>query len=290
MIELCRHDTPAAVASTLVKHAPSSPRSILDPCVGSGALIEPLVSQAASQKARVICFDIDGRAVESTRCRFRPRLGTLLHVEQADFLSPRTTALIRQRWSTVDCVLMNPPFAARTSSWRSVSVPSHDGGTRQKKFAPFEGVFLLNAVSLLADRGRLLAVLPASIISGMRCAWIRHELGLLGSIIRVHELPRRTFPNVESRIYLLVYVRERICSKTVLCNHELSEPHRMVINTGQLGPACRLDYNYHEAREWFEELRTATPKLQWRLLSEVADITRGNATSNIPKGTSNSHN
>ena len=283
MDELYRHDTPAAVATALANHAPRSPRLILDPCVGSGALIEPLVSRAASQKVQVIGFDIDGQAVESTRSKFESVLGTLLHVEQADFLSPETTKLIRERWPSVDCVLMNPPFAARTNSWRSVSVPSHYPGGQLKKFAPIEGVFLLNAVSLLADHGRLLAVLPASIISGMRCAWIRLELALLGSILHVHELPRRTFPNVDSRIYLLVFERGTIRSKTVLCNHELSEPHRMVIDTQQLDPECRLDYNHHEARAWFEDLCTATSSLQWRLLSKVSNIRRGDATSNSQK-------
>lgn len=283
MNQLYRHDTPAAVATALAKHAPKRPRLILDPCVGSGSLIEPLVSRAASQKARMIGFDIDSQAVESTRSKFASRLGNLLHVEQADFVSPKTMKIIRERWSTVDCVLMNPPFAARTKFWRSIHVPSHDGGGQLKKFAPIEGVFLLNAVSLLANHGRLLAVLPTSIISGVRCAWIRLELALLGSILHVHELPRRTFPNVESRIYLLVFERGRMRSKTVLCNHELSEPHRMVIDSGQLNPACRLDYNYHEARTWFEDLRTATPSLKWCLLSEVADIKRGDATSNSAK-------
>ena len=283
MNELYRHDTPAAVASVLAKHAPRGTRLILDPCVGSGALVEPLLARAASQRTKVICFDIDGQAVESTRRKFGSKLGTLLHVEQADFLSPRTKTLIRQRWSFADCVLLNPPFAGRTSSWRAISVPSHRGRNELKKFAPYEAVFLLNAVSLLADNGRLLAVLPASIISGVRCAWIRHELGLLGSILHVHELPRRTFPNVESRIYLLVFVRGRKSSKMVLCNHELSEPHRKVIDTRHLDPACRLDYNYYEARAWFEDFRTATPSLHWCLLSEVADIARGNATSNVQK-------
>ena len=68
----------------------------------------------------MICFDLDCQAVESVRCKFEPRLGAQLHVEQADFLSPRTTELIRQHWSSIDCVLMNPPFAGRTRSWRSV--------------------------------------------------------------------------------------------------------------------------------------------------------------------------
>ena len=283
MNDLCRYDTPPAVATVLAKHAPRSARSILDPCVGSGALVEPLVSRAASQKTEVICFDLDGQAVESTRRKFEPRLGTQLHVEQADFLSPRTTRLIRQRWSSIDCVLMNPPFAAQTSSWRSVAVPSQGEGNQLKRFAPSEGAFLLHAMSLLADHGRLLAVLPASIISGMRCGWIRFELALLGSILHVHELPRRTFPNVESRIYLLVFERSRTRSKLVLCNHELNEPHRMVVDRGQLTPDCRLDYNHHKAREWFGDLRTATPSLQWRLLSAVANIRRGDATSNGQK-------
>ena len=283
MNELCRHDTPPAVATILAKHAPRSTRSILDPCVGSGALVEPLVSRAVSQKAEVICFDLDEQAIESARCKFEPRLGTQLHVEQADFLSPRTTSLIRQRWSSIDCVLMNPPFAAQTSSWRSVAVPSQGEGKQLKKFAPSEGAFLFHAVSLLADHGRLLAVLPASIISGIRCGWIRLELALLGSILHVHELPRRTFPKVESRIYLLVFERGRTRSKIVLCNHELKEPHRLVVDRKQLAPDCRLDYNHHEAREWFEDLRTGTPSLQWRLLSTVANIRRGDATSNGQK-------
>ena len=283
MNDLCRHDTPPTVATVLAKHAPRGARSILDPCVGSGALVEPLVSRAVSQKADVVCFDIDSQAVESVRRKFEPRLGTHLHVEQADFLSPRTTRLVRQNWSSIDCVLMNPPFAAQTSSWRSVAVPSQGEGNQLKKFAPSEGAFLFRAVSLLADHGRLLAVLPGSVISGIRCGWIRLELALLGSILHVHELPRRTFPEVESRIYLLVFERGRTRSKIVLCNHELNKPHRMVVDRRQLASDCRLDYNHHEARGWFENLCATTPSLQWRVLSAVANIRRGEATSNGQK-------
>ena len=283
MNELCRHDTPPSVAAVLAKHAPRSVRSILDPCVGSGALVEPLVSRAVSQKAEVICFDLDFQAVESVRRKLAPRLGAQLHVEQADFLSPRTTKLIRQHWSSIDCVLMNPPFAARTSAWRSVAVPSQGEGNQLKKFAPSEGAFLFNAVSLLADHGRLLAVLPASIISGIRCGWIRLELALLGSILHVHELPRRTFPNVESQIYLLVFERGGTRSKIVLCNHELNEPRRMVVDRRQSTSDCRLDYNHHKTRGWFENLRSATPSLEWRVLCAVANIRRGDATTNGQK-------
>ena len=283
MKDLCRHYTPPAVATVLAKYAPRNPRSILDPCVGSGALVEPLISRAASQKAKVICFDLDSQAVESTRCKFGPKLGTRLYVEQADFLCPSTTRLIRQRWSSFDCVLMNPPFAARMGSWRSVAVPSQGEVGAVKKLAPYEGVFLFHAVSLLADHGRLLAVLPASIISGIRCRWIRLELDLLGSVLHVHELPRRTFPKIESQIYLLVFERGRTRSKVVLCNHELNKTRRMVVDRGQLKPESRLDYKHYKAREWFEHLRTATPSLQWSLLSAVADVRRGDAISNGQK-------
>ena len=49
MNELCRHDTPLSVATVLAKHAPRSARSILDPCVGSGALVEPCVSGSIAE-------------------------------------------------------------------------------------------------------------------------------------------------------------------------------------------------------------------------------------------------
>ena len=279
MTNLCRHDTPTAVASILAKHAPRTVRSILDPCVGSGALVEPLVSRAVSQKAEVICLDIDREAVETVRGKFEPRLGAQLHVEQADFLSPKTTKSIRERWASIDCILINPPFAGRTTSWRSVVVPSRGERNELKRMAPTEGAFLLHAVSLLTEHGRLLAVLPTSIISGIRCGWIRFELASLGSIVHVHELPRRTFSRIESRVYLLVFERGGSRSKMVLCNHELPEPHRIVVDRKQVAPDCRLDYSHHEAIEWFRELCTVTPTLQWRLLSTVANIKRGDATS-----------
>ena len=139
MNQLCRYDTPRSVATVLARHAPRNVRTILDPCVGSGALVDPLVSRAVSQKADVVCIDIDGQAVESVKRRFEPRLGSRLHVEQADFLSARTTKRLWRFLSSIDCVLMNPPFAGQKRAWRSITVSSRNGQGKRTRFAPAKG-------------------------------------------------------------------------------------------------------------------------------------------------------
>ena len=72
------------------------------------------------------------------------------------------------------------------------------------RFMPLEAAFLCRALELLADGGRLLAIVPCSVVMSESLQWLREELLSQGAIRFVHELPPRSFPGVDSRMYLLV--------------------------------------------------------------------------------------
>lgn len=80
---------------------------------------------------------------------------------------------------------------------------------RTRARVPVEAAFLCLAHRLIAPGGRLLAVLPCSVIMADSLQWLRQFLLQNGSVNYVHEFPTRTFPSVDSRIYLMVYEKKR---------------------------------------------------------------------------------
>ncbi len=105
-----------------------------------------------------------------------------------------------------DCIVMNPPFAARQPAWKSLrEIKELFAFEGLPQVGPIEAGFVLGAIALLRPRGRLLAILPASLVSSPRLAWVRELMAETGTIRHVHELARFTFPEIESRIYIVVY-------------------------------------------------------------------------------------
>ena len=270
------YDTPDAVAQALARYIPHGVTSILDPSVGTGALLKASLSLFKTNGTRICCVDSDSKAVSNVRKWLKLSLYDNAMCVRSDFLNWR-----RQRDQVFDCVLMNPPFSARRSQWRHV----HISDNRYKPFVtqrlmPVEDAFVCRAIDLLADGGRLLAILPSSTMASETSQWLRKFLLQAGAIRVVHELPLRSFPNIESRMYLLVFDKGKCSNSLKLLNHNLHRPKSIHITLRQQQNLKRFDFGYHQAAARIKKL-TKQERLNWRALEEVAFVLRGDVQSPI---------
>ena len=271
-----RHETPSTVAAVLARHCPRAMERVLDPCVGNGALLIPLVERMKSQSHAVIAIDTDSRALRRVEVALSPDLGGILSLVKQDFLDWANKYKAQKGENEYfDCIVMNPPFISRSGKWRRMSA------TRQTltKFmmppkAPIEAMFVLAALELLRKHGRILAVLPSSIISAYKMTWLRRYLCSQGSILNVHELPPFTFRRIESRMYLLVFEKGGNRSSMVLMNHDIDKPECIRVNRTRCGTETRLDYSFHNARKQLASLRRSK-SLKWLPIGELVDVMRG---------------
>lgn len=264
-------ETPDGVASCLARWVPSTATSILEPSVGRGALLKPLVRRLQAQRAVVTCVDTTVQALQAARALLASRVA--VRSFHGDFLSICRGPAFRT--NQFDCVLMNPPFVGRPERLRTVP--------DCLKPLPVEAAFLLECVRLTRPGGRVLAVLPSSVVSGASCLQVREQLTRHGDVLNVHELPLSIFAGIEGRIFLLVYQKSKTSSKVVLCNHRLRCPDRLVVPQALSGHLLRWDYAFHRALERVSIAR-AKAKLTWVRLDRSASIVRGSLPGAVAKG------
>jgi len=269
-----RHETPAAVALVLARHSPRTIKRILDPSVGNGVLLEPFFRRFRGGDVEIIAIDSDSRPLKRVNQKFGAAYGKKLEIVQADFLKWACQPQRGCERGCFDCIVMNPPYAARKHRWRSfIELGRKVGGDGVHKAGPVEAGFVLAAISLLRPGGRLLAILPASLVSAPCLGWVREFMVARGSIRHVHELPRFTFPGIEGRIYLVVYEKGKQEKQSLLLNHDLIEPEKMLIEWAA-DPSQRLDFGYHDSIAKLSGL-SKNRLLAWQRLSALATIWRG---------------
>lgn len=270
-----RHETPTAVASALARYAPRRMERILDPAVGNGVLLEPFLQRAAHSDIEMFAVDTDSRPLKTVRHKFGACLGKRLNIVNADFLKWVCDFLEQNNQKLFDCIAMNSPFAARRNAWKSLKrINALYASDALPQVGPVEAGFILGAIALLRPGGRLLAILPASLVSSPCLAWVRELMVEHGTILHVHELPRFTFPKIESRIYLIVFEKGKRGKKTQLLNHDLIEPEKMLIETSEAVAAQRLDFRYHSSTAKMVSLK-GNRSFGWQSLSELATVWRG---------------
>ena len=204
-----RYDTPIKLAQILAEHVPTNAHRILEPSVGTGILLEPIIARS-DQITEVVCIDIDKKILGKVEQRFQATLGTKLETFHADFLSWSSVNLVARKYRSFDCVVMNPPFSGRAQNQVKIDLdkefPNFGKGA---KLVPLEGAFILRSIKLLNSGGKLLAILPSSIISSIKNIWFRNLITSLGAVQYVHEFPKRTFKGLESMVYLFVFQKDR---------------------------------------------------------------------------------
>jgi tRNA1(Val) A37 N6-methylase TrmN6 len=275
------HDyyTPMDVARALARHAPRHLSSILEPSVGSGILLQPLLKRLGANAANVVCVDEDPQALVSLKKNTPLPVGNL-EVICEDFLSwsKKKTSEARQ----FDCVLMNPPFAGKRSAFVELIYQADMAKVKKTiRRVPIEIAFVATAVKFLKPGGRLLAILPTSVIAAGSSRWLREYLLREGWVKYVHELPPFTFKKVSARTYLFVFERHQKQRTLILMNHDLRKPETLTVDGNRLAPNFRFDYGYNQALSTLRRLWDKRA-LKWTQLGDVATILRGEIDS--PKG------
>jgi tRNA1(Val) A37 N6-methylase TrmN6 len=270
-----RHETPAAISTALARYAPRKMRRVLDPAVGNGALLEPFFLRSLISNVEIFAIDTDSRPLKKVEQKFRPKLKDRLKIVKEDFLKWAPDYHKKCIHNQFDCVVMNPPFAARRQKWKPLkAIMEFTGFDGLPKAGPIEAGFVLASIALLRKGGRLLAILPASLMATPSLAWFRDVMAKTGTIRHVHELPRFTFPKIESRIYLVVFEKGVSRNETSLMNHDLVEPEKMLVATNRAVSVQRLDFRYHNSLAQFKVIKFHK-KLGWHPLNQLAAIQRG---------------
>ncbi len=264
-----KYETPETVAQVLARHVPRCAATVLDPCVGRGRLLMPVMRRIGSRLNRAVCVDISSVALESFLSGLRDDVRGRTTAIHGDFLRPQGNQHALSESGLFDCVVMNPPFSARREGFVPLSAP--DNG----RLVPVEVAFVARSIQLLKPGGRLLAVLPPSIVSASSTRWFREHMLAEGAILCVHELPGFTFKGVESRIYVFVFERAGKSGSIVLLNHDLRSPHKVSARVSGCGPDYRLDFHFHQCRADHEQVVRRAPHLLWCKVGEIADVLRG---------------
>ena len=260
------YETPTALANALASYVPSTARRILDPCTGNGALLRPL----HGRKAEFFAADIRAAAIATTIAELK--FGRKLVVHTGDFLRMD----LRSWAGQMDCVVMNPPFSGKKQAMIAL-----------REFAPrthvtLETGFILRGIKCLRPGGRLVAIVPPSIVCGDQMASLRRELTILGAVSLVHELPPFTFPRVESRVYILVFDLNPVRRASItLLNHSLLQPEKLVLSARSAQDGTRLDFGFHAANQVLLGLK-ARKNLGWGSLEHKYSVLR--VTLSSPQG------
>ena len=280
-----RHATPLDVATVLANHAPQKIGSLLEPAVGSGVLLQPLIERLRGFAETIICVDSNPRAIAHVKMAFENVFGSSLQLVTDDFLS-WGQKFSQEKNMPFDCVLMNPPFSGRKASLVKLNF---DGLTSDSsniiRYVPVEVAFVVLGARLLKKGGKLLAIVPSSLVSSSSTSWVRKYLLSIGCVKLVHELPKFTFRDVEARVYLFVFEKGKAQGKLTLCNHDLYKPEKLMVPKSRLSPEIRFDFSFNEARLWLDGVRDRFPSLEWMKLQKVAWVLRG--SENSPYGPSN---
>ena len=246
---------------------------IVEPSVGEGALLSEILKSKFTKRCKIVALDIDIENLKVARERFKkhPRRERI-RFQKADFLN---WGMAQSRKESVDSIVMNPPFNARFEDYVDIAeyceaLAISDAPVK----APIEIAFILVSLLLLKSNGRLLAVLPSSIICGNNLKWLRVYLISCGVLECIHELPEKSFPGLESRVYLLVFVKGRKSDEVMLMNHDLLNPHHRKIAIKQLSHDKRLDSKYYRSKELKTTL-SLDDSMNWVRLGDQTIISRG---------------
>lgn len=278
------HYTPESVAKVLARYTPSRTSSILEPSVGQGDLLMPILKKSKGTLKYLLCVDIDETVFGIVRTKVMSFSKAIsLGFVHADYLEWADSFDKDQLKDYFDCVILNPPFCGRNENLVKVDASHWRSKKTELRYrsAPMEVAFIMKSLFFLRPGGRLLAVVPSSVVSSSKTNWFRRYILMLGSIDYVHELPKHTFKGVESRIYLLVYTKSNVQRNVMLRNHDLSKPVSAQISGEDLIVYPRFDYGYHRARLSLRKAVDASPFLNWVNLKEIAVVIRGSVKSPI---------
>lgn len=202
--DLGRFYTPPKVARQLVEMIDAVPTSLVDFGCGRGAL--SLAATARWGRAlRLVSLDVDPAAGPQTGAwadDHRHVFVELLHQDPFEnVLEPES----------FDLAVLNPPYGrrCRTADLRPGTPRTSDGAI----LVPWPAtrcratIFMLHALQAVRPGGRVAAILPETLATGMGSAASRALITGYAAIERVKALSARTFPGTEARTVMVVLRR-----------------------------------------------------------------------------------
>lgn len=190
--------TPDALANEVLAAATTTPRVVMDPAVGDGSLLR--AAAATWPDVRILGLDLDRGQLARTR-KSHPDW-TLGQVDMFSERSRAASAVWRSASTSVDLMLLNPPFSYRGGQSRRVN---YEGSSYSLTPA---STFIAQALTRLAPGGELLALLPSGILSLERDADFWSDVSVSRTIETVTEFSSTAFSGTRTRS-VLVAVRPR---------------------------------------------------------------------------------
>ncbi len=262
------HYTPKEVGEVLSEFLPNPCGSILEPAVGAGDLLLPILAASDYSLQNIICLNTNAVAINQAKCKLPSNVRDRVTFINDDFL----------KWvqfdganyqEAFDCIVMNPPFSGRAET--AVNVPSVSYRTK----VPIEWAFMQASMKLVRKGGRILAIVPASIACSPSYSDLRSIMMAQGAVRVVHELPHYTFAGVESKTYLLIWDKIKSRAHTLLMNHDLKNAETIKIPKVSLIAGERLDYSFHVSKKSLSDLRLVQTEMEWTPLGNIATLVRG---------------
>ena len=201
--------TPESVAKRVVDVTSIVPELILDPACGDGALLRQAMTRWPG--ATIVGLDIDHKQIAKNRVQ-QPswRLGVV------DLLSSRSRSASthwREAASTIDLVLLNPPFSYRGGHTKEISYRN-----RLYRVSPALA-FVALSLSRVRLGGELLALLPAGALDLEKDRELWAEIRDEWHVEVLDPLPRTTFSGTRTRA-ILVALRTRRAGRLVAAKQE----------------------------------------------------------------------
>lgn len=163
-------------------------QSILEPCVGRGAFIKPLLGRVS----HIDAVDIDSEHVDEVR-RLQSKN---LHVQKGDFIDYFVSddVVKSMRLSDkYDGIICNPPYGLRFSvAYRKVIKRKFPDIYARESY----GLFLTFGISLLRQDGRFVFIIPDTFLTSRNHRPLRHFLIKEANISHLVQFDSRRFKTV----------------------------------------------------------------------------------------------
>lgn len=158
--------------------------SILEPCAGEGAFIEGL--KTISDVFNITAYEINHESVSILQSKYSDT--SSIQIKQEDFLLP-----FQLSFNKFDRVIANPPYGAYQSPEKRKQLKNDYPQLYAKETY---GLFLIKAMELLKDNGRLVFIMPDTYLTLHMHEGLRKELLRKYEIESIVLFPSNFFPKV----------------------------------------------------------------------------------------------
>ncbi|MCK4842809.1 MAG: SAM-dependent DNA methyltransferase [Methylococcales bacterium] len=241
---LGRYYTDPIVGSLLVNSIDIEPPStVIDLCVGKGALIEEAVRKWSD--STFITVDIEKNS--SPFSFNNPNNSQIFHYTE-NSLNLNLAERLGIKWGQADLALCNPPYIRPKWNKQFFEILEEANLShvfQKKQDIPADMLFIAQNLRLLKKGGSLGLILPDGIITGEKYQSFRKTLCTNHRVSKVIELPRRIFKKTDAKAYIVVITKD-IPDSDFITIQRLEE-------SGNLSPQLqistesaikRIDYSY----------------------------------------------